>query len=72
MNKEGTLSPQEQRTTGAGLGLAIAKRILELHGSAIEAQSILQSGTAFTFHLPTAQPPTEPIGSSATGYSPQG
>ena len=37
---------------GAGLGLAIARRILELHGSAIEAHSELARGTTFTFNLP--------------------
>ncbi len=50
----------QERSAGAGLGLAIAKRILELHGSAIEAQSILNGGTTFTFHLPAAQPSSEP------------
>ncbi len=37
---------------GAGLGLAIARRILELHGSVIRATSTLNDGTAFTFDLP--------------------
>ncbi|MEW6324384.1 MAG: ATP-binding protein [Nitrospirota bacterium] len=37
---------------GAGLGLAIAKRILELHGSSIEASSAPNAGTTFTFRLP--------------------
>ncbi len=37
---------------GAGLGLAITRRILELHGSPLEVQSALQEGTAFTFFLP--------------------
>ncbi len=36
----------------AGLGLAITKRILELHGSDIEVQSELHAGTCFTFRLP--------------------
>lgn len=40
------------RAGGAGLGLAIAKRILELHGSPIEATSTVNIGTTFTFHLP--------------------
>lgn len=44
------------RSTGAGLGLAIAKRILELHGSSIDVQSIVNDGTTFTFHLPAAKP----------------
>ena len=43
-------------SAGAGLGLAIAKRILELHGSSIEAQSTISVGTTFTFHLPAAKP----------------
>ena len=37
---------------GAGLGLAIAKRILDLHGSLIEAHSVSGQGTTFRFYLP--------------------
>ncbi|HSH43423.1 MAG TPA: HAMP domain-containing sensor histidine kinase, partial [Arenicellales bacterium] len=37
---------------GAGLGLAIARRIIELHGGRIEAASGNGSGTTFTFDLP--------------------
>jgi signal transduction histidine kinase len=37
-----------------GLGLAIARRILELHGSRIEVRSAPQSGTEFHFGLPAA------------------
>lgn len=37
---------------GAGLGLAIARRILELHGGRIEAASGQRAGTTFTFELP--------------------
>lgn len=40
----------------AGLGLAIAKRILDLHGSTILAQSEPQQGTTFTFHIPAYHP----------------
>jgi two-component system, OmpR family, sensor kinase len=40
--------------SGAGLGLAIARRILELHGSTISAQSVPGEGTVFTFDLPAA------------------
>jgi len=37
---------------GAGLGLAIAKRILNLHGSVIEVRSVINSGSTFSFQLP--------------------
>ena len=36
----------------AGLGLAIARRILELHGSRIEVSSELGKGTEFSFRMP--------------------
>jgi two-component system sensor histidine kinase ResE len=39
------------RADGAGLGLAIAKRIVELHGSSLSAQSRVNAGTMFTFAI---------------------
>lgn len=39
---------------GVGLGLAIAKRALELHGRDIEARSVPQGGTTFRFSLPAS------------------
>lgn len=36
----------------SGLGLAITKRILELHGASIDVRSELNSGTTFMFKLP--------------------
>ena len=39
----------------AGLGLSIAKRIIDLHGGNIEAASQLNHGTTFSFSLPTYQ-----------------
>lgn len=41
---------------GAGLGLTIARRILELHGSSIAVESAVGAGTTFTFELPVARP----------------
>ncbi len=35
-----------------GLGLAITKKILDLHGSSIEVSSDAGSGTSFSFQLP--------------------
>jgi signal transduction histidine kinase len=37
---------------GAGLGLAITKRIVELHGSRIDVTSAPGEGTCFAFSLP--------------------
>lgn len=39
---------------GAGLGLAIAKEIVEAHGSSIEVSSSPDTGTVFSFELPLA------------------
>ncbi len=39
-------------TSGAGLGLAIARGIVEAHGGYIQVQSEPGQGTQFTFHLP--------------------
>ena len=40
---------------GAGLGLAITKRILDLHGSEIKVESTQGVGTTFSFDLPMAE-----------------
>lgn len=50
---------KDVRADGAGLGLAIAKRILELHGSSIEASSAPNVGTTFTFRLPVSSTTTD-------------
>ena len=39
---------------GAGLGLSIAKWIIDVHGGSISIESELGKGSAFTIHLPLA------------------
>jgi signal transduction histidine kinase len=47
----------EPRTTGLGLGLALAKRLVELHGGSIAAASAgLNQGSTFTVRLPRVAP----------------
>lgn len=41
---------------GMGLGLAITKRLIELHGGVINVSSTLKRGSVFTFTLPLAKP----------------
>jgi signal transduction histidine kinase len=45
---------QRAGAVGAGLGLAIAKRIVELHSCTLRARSEIGVGTAFSFDLPAA------------------
>jgi len=40
---------------GLGLGLAIASRIVEMHGSHLAIDSVLHQGTTFRFSLPVTQ-----------------
>lgn len=44
----------QEPTGSAGLGLAITRRIVELHGGTIEAHSEVGEGATFTFSLPVA------------------
>ena len=41
---------------GAGLGLAIAGQMIELHGSRIRVESELGKGSSFSFTLPVYEP----------------
>jgi len=46
-------STSEKSNQHTGLGLAITKKIIEIHGKSISVSSTPGSGTAFTFSLPT-------------------
>jgi signal transduction histidine kinase len=43
---------QQARTKGAGLGLAIAREVVEAHGGSINVESATGRGTTFTIALP--------------------
>jgi PAS domain S-box-containing protein len=55
---------------GAGLGLAIAKGIVEAHGGTLEVESALGRGSTFWFSLPVATAePTSPTSALSAGAS---
>ena len=50
----------ESAATGMGLGLAICRAIVRLHGGRAWAERMAGGGTAFRFTLPLEAPPTVP------------
>jgi len=47
----------EAAQSGVGLGLAICRAIIEVHGGKIFAENRVNGGAIFTFVLPLDQPP---------------
>ena len=53
-------SSRNRQSGGAGLGLAIAKELIEQMGGTIDVESELEEGTVFTIRLPRAGTPAAP------------
>ena len=49
---------KESSVSGIGLGLALARRIVEAHGGRIEAHARAPHGAVFSFSLPVGEPPS--------------
>jgi len=53
-----------RRYGGMGLGLSVAKAMIEMHGGRIWAESVEGKGSRFTFLVPVGEPPAAGVGLS--------
>jgi two-component system, cell cycle sensor histidine kinase PleC len=61
-----------KRYQGSGLGLALAKSLVEMHGGGMRIRSMLGKGTAVVVRLPLqarAQPPAQPAEAAAVAHA---
>ncbi len=66
-------SPFQRQYSGTGLGLAMTKRLVELHGGSIQVDSQVGKGSTFTVRLPAnaatrATPPRYQVPSTLEGH----